>query len=290
MRSIFKLRLLLLALIFGASFVIALPTHAQQKFPSYNGLVNDFANVIDPATEQHLETILTNFDKLTGAQIAAVIVPSLEGRPIEDYALDLYRAWGIGAKSGENKNKGALLLVALQDRKTRLEIGYGLEGDIPDGLAGEIIRRMRPYLQQQQYSQAMTLGVRTIVDTLAEKWNVSLADIEDRRYAYRGPQPQQVGGAGLGMIFFALIFFFIVMSIVARSSRRRVARSGAGESLWWLAPLIFNRGAGGFGGGSWGSGGDSGGNSDSGWSSGGGSDWGGFGGGSTGGGGASDSW
>lgn len=283
MRSTFRPRLLLCALVLSAGLALSFPARAQQQFPAYNGLVNDFANVIDPATEQQLETILTNFDKLTGAQIAAVIVPSLEGRPIEDYANALFRAWGIGAKSGENKNKGALLLVALQDRKTRLEVGYGLEGDLPDGLAGEIIRRMRPYLQQQQYSEAMTLGVRTLVDTLAQKWNVSLAGIEDRRYAYNGPQPQQVGGAGIGLIFFAFIFFIILMSIISRSSRRRARHGGVGESLWWMAPLIFNRGGGGFGGG------DSGGWS-SGGGGGGGSSWGGFGGGDSGGGGASDSW
>lgn len=281
MKSTFQPRLLLCALVLGAVLAFSFPARAQQQFPTYDGLVNDFANVIDPATEQQLETILTNFDKLTGAQIAAVIVPSLDGRPIEDYANGLFRAWGIGAQSGENKNKGALLLVALQDRKTRLEVGYGLEGDLPDGLAGEIIRRMRPYLQQQQYGQAMTLGVRTLVDTLAQKWNVSLAGIEDRRYAYSGPQPQEVGGIGLSVMFLALVFFIMLMAALSRSSRRRARYGGAGDSLWWLAPMIFNRG-----GGSWG-GGDSGG----GWSSGsGGSNWGGFGGGDSGGGGASDSW
>ena len=93
---------------------------------------------------------LTNFENMTGTQIAVVTVTSLEGRPIEEYANELYRAWGIGAKTGEHKDKGALLLVAVQDRKTRLEVGYGLEGDLPDGLAGEIIRRMRPELQQGQ--------------------------------------------------------------------------------------------------------------------------------------------
>lgn len=278
MKSTCKPRLLLLALVLSVGLAASFPARAQQQFPAYDGLVNDFANVIDPATEEQLETILTNFDKLTGAQIAAVIVPSLDGRPIEDYANGLFRAWGIGAKSGENKNKGALLLVALQDRKTRLEVGYGLEGDLPDGLAGETIRRMRPYLQEQQYGQAMTLGVRTLVDTLAQKWNVSLAGIEDRRYAYQGPQPQELGGASIGMMIFAFIFFIILMSIISRSSRRRARHSGVGESLWWMAPLIFNRGGGGFGGG------------DSGGSSSGGSDWGGFGGGDSGGGGASDSW
>jgi uncharacterized protein len=240
-----------------------------------------------------LETILTNFERMTGTQIAAVIVPSLDGRPVEDYSNELYRAWGIGAKSGENKDKGALLLVSLQDRKTRLEVGYGLEGDLPDGLAGELIRRMRPYLQQQQYSEAMTVGVRSITDTLAEKWQISLAGIEDRRYAYR-PRQQQGSGSGVGILFILFIIFIIFMGIISRFSRRRGGFGGGGGgigSLWWLAPLIFNRGGGNFGGGSWGS--SSGGSDGGGWGGGGdssGGDWGGFGGGDSGGGGASDSW
>ncbi len=261
---------------------------AQQKsFPQYIGHVNDFANVIDAQTEQQLETILTNFEKMTNTQIAAVTVQSLNERPVEEYAVDLYRAWGIGAKSGENKDKGALLLVALQDRKTRLEVGYGLEGDLPDGLAGEIIRRMRPYLQQGDYSQGMNVGVRTLVDTLAQKWNVNITGIEDRRYAYSGQsQPQQISGRSLLIMLLIFIFFIILMFIIARSSRKRGGGGGGrgGDNLWWTYPIIFNRGGGSFGGGSSGSSGGWGGGG------GGGSDWGGFGGGSSGGGGASDSW
>src|SRR5262245_62032355 len=181
----------------------------QKKFPAYTGHVNDFANIIDQQTKQKLELWLTNFEDMTGTQIAVVTVRSLEGRPIEEYANELYRAWGIGAKTGENKDKGALLLVALEDRKTRLEVGYGLEGDLPDGLAGEIIRRMRPDLQQGRYSEAMTTGVRTLLDTLAEKWNVNIAGIEDRRYAYRGPaQSPQVGS---GTSLFCLLIGIVIV-------------------------------------------------------------------------------
>jgi uncharacterized protein len=274
--------------------VIGAPAFAQTKnFPAYTGHVNDFAGVMDSATKQNLETILNNFEKMTGTQIAAVIIPSLNERPLEEYANGLYRAWGIGMKSGENKNKGALLLVALQDRRTRLEVGYGLEGDMPDGLAGEITRRMKPYLQQQQYSEAMTVGVRSITDTLAEKWQISLAGIEDRRYAYRPRQGQEVGGKGVVILLVFFIGFIILMAIIARFARRRMGLGGGGDgasSLWWLAPLIFNSGGGSFGGGSGSSGGDSGSWGGGGDSGGGGSDWGGFGGGDSGGGGASDSW
>jgi uncharacterized protein len=281
----------LLPLIAAAVCLGLMTVRAQQaQFPAYVGHVNDFANVIDAQTEQKLETILTNFEQLTGTQIAAVTVQSLNDRPVEDYANELYRAWGIGAKSGESKDKGALLLIAIDDRKTRLEVGYGLEGDLPDGLAGEIIRRMRPFLQQGQYSQGMTVGVRTLVDTLAQKWNVSLEGIEDRSYAYGGTeQPQGIGGRGILWFLLFMFIFFIVMAAIARANRKKggggPGSGSRGSDLWWTYPIIFNRGGGTFGGGSWGSGGG-------GWSGGGGggSDWGGFGGGSSGGGGASDSW
>jgi uncharacterized protein len=282
-----RLAPLFIAILICAAFPSALSQ--QKNFPAYTGHVNDFANIIDQETRQKLELWLTNFENMTGTQIAVVTVQSLEGRSIEEYANELYRAWGIGAKTGEHKDKGALLLVAVQDRKTRLEVGYGLEGDLPDGLAGEIIRRMRPDLQQGRYSQAMTTGVRTLLDTLAEKWNVNIAGIEDRRYAYRASEqvPQLGGGTSLFCLLVGIIIFFLLISALSKTRRRGGGgRGGPGVgNLWWLYPIIFNRGGGTFGGGSWGNTGGWGDNG--GWSSG---NWGGFGGGSSGGGGASDSW
>jgi uncharacterized protein len=289
MKSPYKPLLPLLVIVLSLGILFANVASAQQRaFPEYVGHINDFADIVDEQTEQKLETILTNFEKLTGTQIAVVTIQSLDDRPLEEYANELYRAWGIGAKTGEHKDKGALLLVALQDRRTRLEVGYGLEGDLPDGLAGEIIRRMRPFLQQQQYSQGVNVGVRTLVDTLAEKWNVNIAGIEDRAYAYRSPaEGTEVSGRGSLALLGLFLFFIIFMFIIARSRGRRgggggMGRRGGSDDLWWTYPIIFNRGGGTFGGGSWGS-------SGGGWGSGG-SGWGGFGGGSSGGGGASDSW
>src|SRR6266542_3314348 len=191
---------LLLAILCCASLPSALAQ--QKKFPTYTGHVNDFANVLDQQTKEKLELWLTNFENMTGTQIAVVTVTYLEGRPLEEYANELYRAWGIGAKSGEHKDKGALLLVAVQDRRTRLEVGYGLEGDLPDGLAGELLRRMRPFFKEQQWSQGLLVGVQTILATLAQKWGVSLEGI-DERYAYRGQQPSNDSGI-TGVVF--LIF------------------------------------------------------------------------------------
>jgi uncharacterized protein len=279
--------------------LLNLSSLAQTKqFPGYTAHINDFANVIDSATKSQIETILINFENLSGAQIAVAVIPSLEGGTIEEYANGLYRAWGIGGKSGPNKDKGALLVIAIEDRRSRLEVGYGLEGDLPDGLAGEMLRRMRPYFQQQQWSQGVTVGVRTIVDTLAQKWNLSIEGI-DRSYSYSGSGRGRTESRGRSSntIIYILLGIFILF-IISRINRRGGGGGRRGRRLnngMWLWPLIFHNGGGSFGGGSTGGGGSDwsgfGGSSssDSG-GGGGGSDWGGFDGGSSGGGGASDSW
>lgn len=274
-------RLCFIALIFCASW---LPLLAQQsKYPAYAAHINDFANVIDANTKSQLETILTNFEQRSGAQIAVATIQTLGGTPIEDYANGMYRAWGIGAKAGPNKDKGALLLVVTQDKRSRMEVGYVLEGDLPDGLAGEQLRRMRPYFQQQQWSQGVNAGVRTLVDTLAQKWNINLDGI-DRSFAYQ-PQPAEPDvKMSPMMIIFGIIFVLFLLFLMNRGGRGGGGRGGG--SGWWIAPMIFHQGGGGFGGSSWGNGGGWGGNS----GGGGGGSWGGFGGGSSGGGGASDSW
>lgn len=243
----------------------------SSQYPAYVGHVNDFAGVVDAATEDQLEAVLLNFEEHTATQIAVVTIKTLDGRPIEEYANELYRVWGIGAKSGEHKNKGALLLIATQNRRSRLEVGYGLEGDLPDGLAGEMLRRMRPFFQQQEWSEGVMIGVRTLIDTLAQKWNISLEGI-DRRYAYNHSSEGDEEDFPRRIFFF--IFLLILLVMLSRM-RNHKGRNGFNK-VGWLGPLIFNRGGGSWGG--FGSGSSSG------------SSWGGFGGGSSGGGGASDSW
>jgi uncharacterized membrane protein YgcG len=120
------------------------------------GFVNDFAGVIDAASKQSIESLCMQLDRKTAAQVSVVTIKTLGGEPIEDYANSLYRAWGIGRKD----SKGALLLVVVQDRKTRLEIGYGLEPLLPDGFDGSVLREMRPELSQGHWGSGVQSGVR----------------------------------------------------------------------------------------------------------------------------------
>lgn len=232
------------------------------------GYVSDFAHVIDPTSKAQLESYCATVEQATGAQMALVTIPSLEGEPIEDVANTIYRAWGVGQKG---KNEGILLLLAIGDRRNRLEVGYGLEPILPDGFAGSVLREMRPALRQERYGEALMAAGETIGTTIAKSKNVSLtAQLPRRMRPTTGdsiPWPLIIGG------IFLLIFLF------RRGGPRGYGGGGGGGFLTGivLGDMMSRgswggRGSGGFGG------------SDSG------GGFGGFGGGDSGGGGASSDW
>jgi uncharacterized protein len=142
------------------------------------GYVSDFARVIDASSKQRLEAYCGMVERATGAQIALVTLPSLQGEPIEDVANTIFRAWGVGQKG---KDEGIMLLLAIGDRRSRLEVGYGLEPILPDGLDGSILRQMRPALRQQNYGEALIAAADTIGSTIAESKHVSLTAQIPRR-------------------------------------------------------------------------------------------------------------
>jgi uncharacterized protein len=158
------------ALLLAAFVVAILPqTASAQTFPKPTGRVNDFANVIDPATEAEIDHRLDVLEQKTTAEIAVATVTSLDGMSVEEYANRLFKQWGIGQAKKDN---GVLVLVAVGDRKIKLEVGYGLEGILPDGLAGEIIRdNFTPRFKANDYSGGISTGVNRIAD-IVEKHEV----------------------------------------------------------------------------------------------------------------------
>ena len=232
------------------------------------GYVSDFAGVIDAATKQRLESYCTVVERSTGAQMALVTIASLEGEPIEDVANTIFRAWGVGQKG---TNEGILLLLSIGDRRSRLEVGYGLEPILPDGLNGSILREMRPALRQQQYGEAMLAAADTLGTAIAAAKHVTLTAPLSRRMRPKPsesiPWPMLLGG------------LFLLLWLM-RSGGPRGFGGGGGGGL--LPGLILgnmmgrstwgSRGSGGFGGYDSGDG------------------FGGFGGGDSGGGGASSDW
>jgi uncharacterized protein len=241
------------------------------------GYVSDYAGVVDAASRAQLEQYCASLEKSTGVQIALVTLPNIAGEPVEDVANSIFRRWGVGQKG---KNDGILLLLAIEERKSRLETGYGLEPDITDGMAGDMLRAMRPYLRANRYGDALLSAASDIGTRITRARNVS-------GEAAPAPQPRQRRSHDSGIPFGVLLggaILFIVLSGLMRGGRGgRGGRRGGGMGDLLTGMLIGNLMGRGMGGGSRGGGGFGGFDS-------GGGGFGGFGGGDSGGGGASSSW
>ncbi|MCA1633581.1 MAG: TPM domain-containing protein, partial [Acidobacteria bacterium] len=167
------LALLCLHALAGAASAQDARAYSESPLAPPTGYVNDYANVIDATTEQNLQTVLNALKERGDIEFAVVTVPTTGDRDIFDYSLSVARGWGIGSKEGE-KN-GLLLLVATNDRKYQTQVSRHLEGDLPDGLVGEIARqRLVPPFRQGNYSQGILDFVRTVAATLAKKRNFSI--------------------------------------------------------------------------------------------------------------------
>lgn len=168
------------------------------------GYVSDFAKVIDPASRSQLEQYCGMVEQSTHAQIALVTIPSLEGEPADDVAYAMARAWGVGRKG---ENDGVLLLLAIQDRRSRLEVGSGLESVLPGSLSGDVLAEMRPALRQQRYGDAMMAAAETIGQTIAKARHVKLEAKLPHRVQHSIwdslPWPVLIGG---GLLVLWLLF------------------------------------------------------------------------------------
>ena len=237
-----------------------------QTFPKLTGRVVDGAHLLSPEQSAALDGKLAALEAQSQRQMVVVTLPSLEGYEIEDYGYRLGRAWGIGDKQ---RNDGLLLIIAPNERKVRIEAGYGLEGIITDALSSTIIsREIVPRFKANDYPG----GINAAADQLIAQ--LQLPEDEARKVAQTA-KAQGSGGQKFdaGTVIFLLIFFFFFVLPFIRSMRGGGGRRHGGMP----GVMIFPTGG-------WGGGG---GGSD--WGSGGGSDWGG-GGGSFGGGGSSGDW
>jgi uncharacterized protein len=248
--------------------------------------VVDYAHVIDPETRKKLESIYVNLKQRADIEFAVVTVDTTGDQDIFEYSLAVARGWGIGSKGGEKA--GFLLLVAIKDRKYFTQVSDHLEGDLNDGLVGEIQReRLVPRFREGNYNQGIYDTIQAYVATLAQKRGFSIEGI-NQSYAYREPAPQRGTRAGRGGFSGSCGTLFIILFVVILllSSMKRGGRGGGGCLNMFLLGSLLNSGrrSGGWGGSSsgWGGGGFGGG---------GGGFGGGFGGGgSFGGGGAGGGW
>ncbi|MDZ4698762.1 MAG: TPM domain-containing protein [Rhodothermales bacterium] len=153
-----------LAGLVASLLLLVVLTASAQDLPALIGRVVDRAEVLSPSAERQLDDLLQAHEDSTGNQIAVLTIRSLDGMDLESYSLDVARAWQLGQADRDN---GVLLLVALDDRKMRIEVGYGLEGDLPDITASRIIQNdIRPYFQRDDYEGGILAGARAIVSAV----------------------------------------------------------------------------------------------------------------------------
>jgi uncharacterized protein len=229
-----------------------------RDIPDYQGFVSDYANVLSASEKASLETKLREFNTSTTTQIAVLTINSLEGEAIEDFGIRVAEKWKVGQKGLDN---GAILIVAKDDHRLRIEVGYGLEGAIPDIIAGRIIDNLIvPEFKAGNFSGGIDRGVEAIMSAAKQEYDA----IPDKPPTAAGRTGRTVGN----LIYLLIMAAFLPLFILGGMFRRR-------RGLFWGGPFGgFFMGGGSFGGHS---------------SSGGGS-FSGFGGGSFGGGGASGSW
>jgi len=252
-----------------AFLVLLTPAWAAPKFPALTGRVVDDAGILSSSTKAELDGKLAALEQKNSRQLVVVTLPSLQGYEISDYGYQLGRAWGIGQKG---INNGILFIVAPNEHKTRIEVGYGLEPIITDAFSSVVIQtQVLPRFRQGDFNGGVLAGA----DALIQQLSLETSEAE-RRAAIAAQQLKsrgQDGGGGLAALLI-ILFIFIGLSRVFG---------------WGLLPLLFMGGGGPRGGRGGGYGGYGGG-----WSGGGGgwSGGGGFGGGggSFGGGGSSGSW
>lgn len=221
-------------------------------------LVNDFAGVFNRMELNKLEAMLVAYDDSTSTQITVVTVPSLQGMEVADYANRLFEKWGLGQKA---KNNGLLILLAMEERAVRIEVGYGLEDRVTDALSRRIIEQdMLPRFRQGDYAGGVDAASRRVIDLLEGAYQADA----------------KLGEPANGNLVFVVLLIILIIVVISARNGGGNNYTGKGRS-GYQPPFFFPMGGGGFGGGF--SGGF-----------GGGGGFGGFGGGLSGGGGASGRW
>ncbi len=283
-------RVWILPLLFFLPFAFPLFPFAFSLFPSeappqLTGTVNDFASVIDDASERELDRRIRALQQATGDVVVVATIPTLEPfAGIDELAVKMFENGGRGIgqvrkDDGTFADNGALIVLALKERQARIEVGYDLEEFITDGYAGETIRQvMAPEFRTGAYGRGLVAGATRVINRIAERRGVELQDVPRERQ----PIPAPRGSATWWVI---PLVWILIMMLSNRGGRRRRRWGGGPWSGWNSGVGPFGGGSGGFGGGFGGFGG--GGGRGGGFGGGG---FGGFGGGRSGGGGASGGW
>ncbi len=231
-------------LFFSFIFLITPFQIRAQQFPQPIGYVNDFANVIADDVKQQITAICQELEQKTSAEIAVVTIPSIGDEDYFDYANRLFEAWGIGKRGQDN---GVLIFNAIQEKKIKIEVGYGLEGILPDGLTGQILDDYAiPNLKNGNYGNAYLMTTAAIARRIASDKGVELTgeqEMPEVTYSDRPPISRSP------KLFLILLFIFLMIITRGRILPWLIFASmfggGHGRDSHWGG---FGRG-GGFGGG-----------------------------------------
>lgn len=214
----------------------AIPSPAASHF-----YVLDQAGVLSDAGEYKIQATSSQLAAKTNAQIVVVTVKSLQDAPIEEYALEILRQWGVG---GKQLNNGVVMLVAVDDRQSRIEVGYGLEGALPDAKTGRIQDEyMIPYFKNGEYEQGIQSGYAVLVNEVAKEYNVTLTAPPAKQSGKTSPNPWDalpwwsklllgIGVAGLvvfDVVFFGGRFTWLLISVLFRGGRGGGSGGGSGD-------------------------------------------------------------
>jgi uncharacterized protein len=227
-------RLSVFILFLFAAIGLGAANAAEPTFPALTGRVVDQAHVLDANARTTVERKLIDLESKTGRQLVVVTLTSLQGFEIEDYGYRLGRAWGIGQKG---TNNGALLIVAPNEHRVRIEVGYGLEGTLTDAVSRLIIENaILPRFRVNDFAGGIQRGVDDIIQALT-------GDAEDFKRRASEQDNGPAGGAGAGQFIWVLLILGLWLFLAMRSQRR--GRGGVG--MPWIIPM-----GGGWGGGGWG--------------------------------------
>ncbi|HMS21005.1 MAG TPA: TPM domain-containing protein [Sphingorhabdus sp.] len=268
--------------LFLATLSVFIGNHASaQDFPKLTGRVVDQADLLSPEQEASLTAKLAGLESQSNRQLVVATIKDLQGYEISDYGYRLGRTWAIGqdGKGESEKDNGAILIVAPNERKMRIEVGYGLEPVLTDGLSSSIIRNdITPFFKAGDFNGGINAGVDRIVTQLTLPPEEAAKVAEEAALAET--RSNDDGEAVFLVIFWLFIFLFFILPIII-SIARGGKKHRRGRDKHWGGPVII-----------WGGGGSSWGGGSSGGFGGGGFGGGGFsgGGGSFGGGGASGGW
>ena len=206
LKSKIQNRLLPIILIAFCWIGLAVDARAQQAVPELTGRVVDRADILSSSTENTITALLAAHEDATSNQLAVLTIASLEGEPIEAYSLRVAETWALGTAANDN---GVLLLVAVEDRALRIEVGYGLEGYLTDAIAGRIIRNeIVPLFRKQQYDTGVLVGVQSILGVIEGTYTPSEGG------ASSSDQPPFIFRLIFGLMFSIMPLVFFVPSFL----------------------------------------------------------------------------